>query len=168
MADSVKSPAVAIAGEHLAKRFGHVRALIDASVTVRPGEVVALFGDNGAGKSTLLKILLGIHRPDAGSLVIDDQQVRPHSITEVQKLGVDCVHQDLALAPDLSVVESMYLGHEVVRKGVAGRFGVVARREAEQQAELRGAPDVLVTVPFFDADIYDMAGLLRLGAQVWD
>ena len=47
-------------------------------------------------------------------------------------------------------------------------FGVVARREAEQQAELKGAPDVLVTVPFFDADIYDMAGLLQLGAKVWD
>jgi hypothetical protein len=47
-------------------------------------------------------------------------------------------------------------------------FGVVARREAEQQAELRGTPDVLVTVPFYDADIYDMGGLLRLGAQVWD
>ena len=47
-------------------------------------------------------------------------------------------------------------------------FGVVARREAEQQAELKGAPDVLVTVPFFDADIYDMAGLLQLGAQVWE
>ena len=47
-------------------------------------------------------------------------------------------------------------------------FGVVARREAEQQAELKGAPDVLVTVPFFDADIYDMGGLLQLGAQVWD
>jgi anion-transporting ArsA/GET3 family ATPase len=47
-------------------------------------------------------------------------------------------------------------------------FGIVARREAEQQAELKGAPDILVTVPFFDADIYDMGGLLRLGAQVWD
>jgi hypothetical protein len=47
-------------------------------------------------------------------------------------------------------------------------FGVVARREAEQQAELKGAPDVLVTVPFFDADIYDMAGLLRLGAAIWE
>ncbi len=46
-------------------------------------------------------------------------------------------------------------------------FGVVARREAEQQDELTGSPDVLVTVPFFDADIYDMGGLLRLGAQVW-
>jgi anion-transporting ArsA/GET3 family ATPase len=47
-------------------------------------------------------------------------------------------------------------------------FGVVARREAEQQAELRGAPDILVTVPFFSADIYDMEGLLQLGAQIWD
>jgi anion-transporting ArsA/GET3 family ATPase len=47
-------------------------------------------------------------------------------------------------------------------------FSVVARREAEQQAELKGAPDVLVTVPYFDADIYDMAGLLELGAQVWE
>jgi anion-transporting ArsA/GET3 family ATPase len=46
-------------------------------------------------------------------------------------------------------------------------FGVVARREAEQQDELKGAPDLLVTVPFFEADIYDMGGLLRLGAQVW-
>jgi anion-transporting ArsA/GET3 family ATPase len=47
-------------------------------------------------------------------------------------------------------------------------FSIVARREAEQQAELKGAPDVLVTVPFFAADIYDMAGLLRLGALVWE
>jgi anion-transporting ArsA/GET3 family ATPase len=46
-------------------------------------------------------------------------------------------------------------------------FAVVARREAEQQAELKGAPDVLVTVPFYDADIYDLGGLLELGARVW-
>jgi anion-transporting ArsA/GET3 family ATPase len=47
-------------------------------------------------------------------------------------------------------------------------FRVVARREAEQQAELATSPDVLATVPFFDADIYDMAGLLRLGGRIWD
>ena len=47
-------------------------------------------------------------------------------------------------------------------------FGIVARREAEQQNELKGAPDILVTVPYFDADIYDMEGLIRLGQQVWD
>ncbi|HEX4082932.1 MAG TPA: ArsA-related P-loop ATPase, partial [Acidimicrobiales bacterium] len=47
-------------------------------------------------------------------------------------------------------------------------FRVVARREAEQQAELATSPDVLATVPFFDTDIYDMAGLLRLGGRIWD
>ena len=46
-------------------------------------------------------------------------------------------------------------------------FGVVARREDEQRAELATSPEVLATVPFFDADIYDMAGLLRLGGQIW-
>jgi anion-transporting ArsA/GET3 family ATPase len=83
------------------------------------------------------------------------------------------------------VAQSMCDGAAELAKGltddpeVAGRvlgevgesflnFGVVARREAEQQAELTGAPDILVTVPFFDADIYDMRGLLQLGAQVWE
>jgi hypothetical protein len=47
-------------------------------------------------------------------------------------------------------------------------FSVVARREAEQRAELATAPEVLATVPFFDTDICDMAGLLRLGEQIWD
>jgi hypothetical protein len=47
-------------------------------------------------------------------------------------------------------------------------FGVVARCEAEQQAELGTSPEVVASVPFFEADIYDMAGLLRLGEQIWD
>jgi anion-transporting ArsA/GET3 family ATPase len=56
--------------------------------------------------------------------------------------------------------------HEVAESYL--NFSLVARREAEQQAELKDAPDILVTVPYFDADIYDMSGLLRLGSQVWD
>jgi ABC-type sugar transport system ATPase subunit len=158
-------PRTAIAGEHLAKRFGHVRALIDASITVRPGEVVALFGDNGAGKSTLLKILLGIHRPDNGTLIVADQEVRPHSIREVQELGVDCVHQDLALAPDLSVVDNMYLGHEIVRKGLMGRLGVVARREmtARADAALR---ELSIKLPSLSVPVSDLSGGQRQAVAV--
>jgi simple sugar transport system ATP-binding protein len=164
-AETASPPGIAVAGKHLAKRFGHVKALMDASVTVRPGEVVALFGDNGAGKSTLLKILLGIHRPDAGTLVIDDREVRPHSISEVQELGVDCVHQDLALAPDLSVVDSMYLGHEVVRKGLAGRLGVVARHEmtARADAALR---ELSIKLPSLTVPVSDLSGGQRQAVAV--
>jgi ABC-type sugar transport system ATPase subunit len=159
------APEIAIAGQHLAKRFGHVQALIDASVTVRPGEVVALFGDNGAGKSTFLKILLGIYRPDAGTLVLADHEIRPHSINEVQELGVDCVHQDLALAPDLSVVDNMYLGHEIVRKGLAGRLGVVARREmtARADAALR---ELSIKLPSLAVPASDLSGGQRQAVAV--
>jgi ABC-type sugar transport system ATPase subunit len=156
---------VAIAGEHLAKQFGHVQALIDASVTVSPGEVVALFGDNGAGKSTLLKILLGIHRPDAGRLIVAGHEVHPHSISDVQRLGVDCVHQDLALAPDLSVVDNMYLGHELVRKGLAGRLGVVARREMTARADT-ALRELSIKLPSLSVPVSDLSGGQRQAVAV--
>ena len=83
---------------------------MDADVEVRAGEVVALLGDNGAGKSTFLKCLLGIVQPDAGRLLMRDEEVQPKTVREAQARGVDCVYQDLALAPDLSVVDNMFLG----------------------------------------------------------
>src|SRR5580704_2010235 len=80
-------------------------------------------------------------------------------------LSMDARAEELAQGlTDDPVVAARVIG-EVAESFI--NFGLVARREAEQQAELTGAPDVLVTVPFFDADIYDMGGLLRLGAQVW-
>jgi ABC-type sugar transport system ATPase subunit len=165
MPEAADRPQTAIAGEHLAKRFGHVQALIDASVTVPPGEILALFGDNGAGKSTLLKLLLGILRPDSGRLIVADREVRPHSINDIQHLGVDCVHQDLALAPDLSVVDNMYLGHEIVRKGLAGRLGVVRRREmtARADAALR---DLSIKLPSLSVPVSDLSGGQRQALAV--
>jgi anion-transporting ArsA/GET3 family ATPase len=88
--------------------------------------------------------------------------------TKTAKLAQSMTDNGPALADGLTedpVVASRVL-QEVAESFL--NFGVVARREAEQQAELRGAPDILVTVPFFDADIFDMEGLLNLGAQVWD
>src|SRR5262245_60253030 len=93
---------VAIAGYHIAKRYGHVQALTDATVEVRKGEVVALLGDNGAGKSTFLKSLVGLVQPDSGRIVMAAQPVTPKNTRDAQAHGVDCVYQDLALAPDLS------------------------------------------------------------------
>ncbi|WP_417374488.1 ATP-binding cassette domain-containing protein [Glutamicibacter protophormiae] len=135
MSIDASRPEIAIAGRHLAKKFGHVQALSDASITVPSGKVVALFGDNGAGKSTLLKLLLGIHQKDAGELIVADEPVELRSVRDAQELGVDCVYQDLALAPDLSVVDNMFLGHELTRAGALGWAGFVDRAEMQERTD---------------------------------
>jgi len=122
-------PPVVIAGCGVSKRFGYVQALVQVSVAVHKGEIVALFGDNGAGKSTLAKIMLGILQPDEGVVEIAGEPVKLTSIRDAQMRGVDAVHQDLALAPDLTVQDSMFLGHEMMRSGWRGRLGVLWREE---------------------------------------
>jgi simple sugar transport system ATP-binding protein len=119
--------APAIGCRDIWKSFGHVEALRGATLTVRRGEVTALFGDNGAGKSTLLRVLCGIHRPDRGSLSVSGEKVEFDSIRDAHSYGIDVIHQDLALAPDLTVTENVYLGHERLEAGWRGRVGVLAR-----------------------------------------
>jgi simple sugar transport system ATP-binding protein len=154
-----------IAGEHIAKRFGHVQALVDANVTVYPGEVVALFGDNGAGKSTFLKILLGMYQPDSGTVWMEGEPVHLHSIRDAQHRGVDCVHQDLALPPDLSVVDTMYLGHELLRRGLAGKIGVLARREMIERAD-SALRELSIKLPSLRVSIRDLSGGQRQAVAV--
>jgi simple sugar transport system ATP-binding protein len=118
-------PAIACVG--IEKSFGHVDALRGASLTVRQGKVTALFGDNGAGKSTLLRILCGIHQPDRGQILVRGKRVLFESIRDAHDYGIEVIHQDLALAPDLTVTENVYLGHEQLESGWRGRVGVLAR-----------------------------------------
>lgn len=150
-------PEIAIGATHLAKSFGHVKALTDASISVRSGEVVALFGDNGAGKSTLLKMLLGIIRPDAGHITIADDEVALNSVRDAQRRGVDCVYQDLAQAPDLSVIDNMYLGHELVKPGLARVFGGLSRREMKERAD-QALRDLSIKLPSLAVPISDLSG----------
>lgn len=156
---------IAIAGTHIAKKFGHVQALSDATVSVRPGQVMALFGDNGAGKSTLLKALLGIIRPDAGEIVVGDRVVRPETVRDSQRLGVECVHQDLALAPDLSIIDNMFLGHEILHRGIRGRLGSVARGQMAEQADA-ALRDLSIKLPSLTIPISDLSGGQRQAVAV--
>jgi ABC-type sugar transport system ATPase subunit len=156
---------VAIAAEHVSKQFGHVQALRDASIKANYGEIVALFGDNGAGKSTFLRILQGIHRPDTGQVIVADKPVTMHSVRDAQRLGVDTVYQDLALAPDLSVIDNMFLGHEEYQKGLLGKLGVLDRRTmAEQtQAALR---ELYINLPSLNVPVRDLSGGQRQAVAV--
>jgi simple sugar transport system ATP-binding protein len=104
---------------HIAKTFGAVTALVDASIKLHRGEVLALAGDNGAGKSTLIKILSGFHQPDAGTIILNDKEVRFTSPRDARAHGIETVYQDLALIGDLSVFHNMFLGREY-HKRIAG------------------------------------------------
>jgi simple sugar transport system ATP-binding protein len=148
---------IAIAGLHIAKRFGHVQALTDANVTVRAGEVVALFGDNGAGKSTFLKTLIGMIKPDAGEVVVADNPVSFSSIRDAQGAGIECVHQDLALAPDLSVVDNMFLGNERLSRGLLGKIGVLDRKEMTERAD-QALRELSIKLPSLKVDISALSG----------
>ena len=113
------SAAVILEMRHISKSFGAVTALVDVSVKLRQGEVLALVGDNGAGKSTLIKILSGFHHPDAGVIISKGKEVRFRSPREARANGIETVYQDLALIGDLSIYHNMFLGREH-RKRVLG------------------------------------------------
>jgi len=96
----------------ISKRFPGVRALDDVSLTVAPGEVLALIGENGAGKSTLLKILAGVQPPDAGDILIDGQPVRFRGVEDALAKGIAIIHQELNLADNLDLAGNIFLGRE--------------------------------------------------------
>lgn len=101
-------------GVGLSKYFGGLRALHDVSLTLRRGEVTALLGDNGAGKSTLVRLLGGVHQADRGQLLIDGQSVRL-SPARAHQLGIETVHQDLAICDNLGAAANVMLGQEIPR-----------------------------------------------------
>jgi len=100
-----------------AKSFGAVKALIDGSVTLLPGEAHALLGENGAGKSTLVKILAGVHRPDSGTLTVDGEVVEFSGPADAKSAGVAIIYQEPTLFPDLSVAENIFMGRQPVGRG---------------------------------------------------
>ncbi|MGW1989353.1 ATP-binding cassette domain-containing protein [Embleya sp. NPDC001921] len=123
-----------IEGRGLVKRYGQVQALRGADFTVFPAEVVALIGDNGAGKSTLTKALAGTERPDGGLILFEGRPVTLQRPTDAQELGIETVYQDLALAPDLDGPANLFLGRELLRKGLAGRLGVLDKAAMRARA----------------------------------
>jgi simple sugar transport system ATP-binding protein len=100
--------------EHVSKRFGALTALRDVTMHLGKGEVLGLIGDNGAGKSTLIKILCGYHRPDAGTVYVNGEEVTLRSVDHARSVGIDVVYQDLALVNELSVYHNMFLNRERV------------------------------------------------------
>jgi simple sugar transport system ATP-binding protein len=116
----------------ISKFFGAITALRDVNFHVGQGEVLGVVGDNGAGKSTLMKILSGLFRPSEGELVFNGAPVSFSSPKDAQRLGIEMVHQDFALAGNMPIYENIYLGREPGTK--LGPLTIVDHKRARQMA----------------------------------
>ncbi|MFS0781325.1 sugar ABC transporter ATP-binding protein [Bacillus sp. 1P06AnD] len=96
----------------ISKSFPGVQALSDVQFELESGEVHALIGENGAGKSTLMKVLTGIYQKDEGSIIYQGNEVECSSTKEAQKIGINIIHQELNLMPDLTVAQNIFIGRE--------------------------------------------------------
>ncbi|MCX7012575.1 MAG: sugar ABC transporter ATP-binding protein [Candidatus Sumerlaeota bacterium] len=124
------SPPPLLRMEGVSKRFGPTVALDHVAFEVRRGEVHALIGENGAGKSTLMKILCGELRADSGAMFLEGRPFRPTGPLDARRAGLSIVHQELSLAPHLSVLKNIVLGLEDTRAGFLHRSTNRARARA--------------------------------------
>lgn len=120
--------------ERVRKSFGSVQALKSASMTLREGEVVALLGDNGAGKSTLIKAISGVHPVDGGEIYVRSQKASIRTARDAIDLGIETIHQDTSLAPDLSIARNLFLGREPVTLPFLGIFAPMDFAELRRSA----------------------------------
>jgi ribose transport system ATP-binding protein len=132
------TPALEMRG--ISKTFPGVKALDRVELKAWGGEVLALMGENGAGKSTLMKILSGAYRADpGGEILIDGKPVQINDPLDAKRHGIAIIYQELALAPNLTVAENIYLGTELRKSG--GRIDRKAMNESCQPVLDRlGAP----------------------------
>jgi putative multiple sugar transport system ATP-binding protein len=114
------------------KTFPGVVALDRVDLSVARGEIHAVVGENGAGKSTLMKVLSGVyaHGSYEGDVMFDGRVQRFGGIADSEALGISIIHQELALVPQLSIAENIFLGHETARRGVIDWFEAHARTQA--------------------------------------
>src|ERR687898_656139 len=99
----------------ITKSFFGVPVLDAVDLDVMPGEVHAVVGENGAGKSTLMKILVGAYQPDAGSILLEGQEVHFGHPREAQERGVSIIYQEFNLLPERTVAQNIFLGREPTR-----------------------------------------------------
>jgi simple sugar transport system ATP-binding protein len=157
----------------ISKYFGHVVALEDISMDVRPGEVMCLLGDNGAGKSTLIKTFSGVHQPTEGTLLIDGEEVILNSPRDAIDRGIATVYQDLAMIPLSGISRNFFLGREPT-KGVGPfkRFDVakadqVTREELKKIGiELRDTSQPVSTLSGGERQSVAIARAVHFGAKV--
>jgi ribose transport system ATP-binding protein len=153
---------------NVSKHFGAVKALTDVSFSLEAGEVHALCGENGAGKSTLMNIIAGVLQPTEGEVLVDGAPVKVTSPAVAQSLGLGLVHQEIALCPDATVAENMFMAATNRRRSPFMNYG---RLERDAQTVMnRLAPiDVrqkVAELPISSQQLVEIAKALTLDCRV--
>jgi len=148
----------------ISKRFGGVQALDDVSIAITAGQIHGLVGENGAGKSTLAKVIGGVHRPDAGELLVDGERVSFHAPRDALAAGIATIAQEIALVPARTVMENVMLGIESNSAGVV-RTHEVRRRFDELNERAGFGLDPLAVVRTLRTAEQQKAEILRAIAR---
>lgn len=115
---------------NITKSFYGVKALKGVSLELEEGEVHALLGENGAGKSTLMKCLAGIYSVDSGTMEFEGEEIHLSNPMDSMKYGISVIHQELALAEQLTVADNMYMGQEL-----SNQLGFIDNRKMNKSCE---------------------------------
>jgi erythritol transport system ATP-binding protein len=107
------APDAVLSARNVSKIYGSTHALKSVNFDIHRGKVTTLFGENGAGKSTLMKILSGVVPPTAGTILLDGHVVAFTSASDARDRGISIIHQELSLAPNLSVRDNIFMGREI-------------------------------------------------------
>jgi len=116
---------------NISKAFPNVQALVDVSLDIRPGEILAFMGENGAGKSTLLKIINGDYQPDSGTISIDGEELSFSNPKQAHDAGIRVIYQEPEIVPGIDVPENIWVGE------LPKRFGLIDRRQLNEKAKQR-------------------------------
>ena len=139
----------------ITKEFPGVRALNKMQFDLRRGSIHALIGENGAGKSTLMKVLSGIYTPEAGTIILDGQEVKMHSPQDAESKGVSIVHQELAVFGTTTVSENVFTTNPPKNK-----LGMIDYKKMHKEVR-----ELLDTYGFTDVDETATLRNLSVGRQ---
>lgn len=150
------------------KHFPGIKALDGVHLNIRQGEVHALIGENGAGKSTLVKILTGVYFPTNGEILFKGKNFSVKNAIEAQEAGITAIHQEASMFPELSVMENIYMGHHLKRKGsLDWRTMRQKTKELLEKMELDINPDTSVkNLSVAQRHMVEIAKALSIDAQV--
>lgn len=160
MSTVVQAPTPLLQVKGLTKTFPSTVALSEVDFTLNAGDVHVLVGENGAGKSTLIKLITGVYRKDAGTILLEGKEIDPRSPGHAQALGISTVYQEVNLIPTMSVAENIFLGRQPMRFGMINTPAI--NRQARQLLKEFGLEiDVTRNLSAYSVAIQQIIAIVR-------